>query len=87
MTNWGTNPLTRGAYSGALPGMAHMREVVAEPVGDLVFFAGEATGGPLAQTAGGAMNSGHRAAAEIYSALRNSTLMSPCPNGLQLCFR
>ena len=44
VTHWGRNPWTLGAYSAARPGQAGMRSVLAEPVADRVFFAGEACG-------------------------------------------
>jgi monoamine oxidase len=44
VTHWGRNPWTLGAYSAARPGQAAMRAVLAEPVADRVFFAGEACG-------------------------------------------
>ena len=44
VTHWGRNPWTLGAYSAARPGLAGMRAVLAEPVADRVFFAGEACG-------------------------------------------
>ncbi len=44
VTHWGRNPWTLGAYSAARPGQAGMRAVLAEPVADRVFFAGEACG-------------------------------------------
>lgn len=46
VTHWGRNPWTLGAYSAARPGQAGMRAVLAEPVADRVFFAGEACGPP-----------------------------------------
>lgn len=41
-TAWGSTPWTLGAYSAARPGATGMRAVLAEPVGDRLYFAGEA---------------------------------------------
>ncbi len=41
-TRWGADPFARGAYSAALPGRAAERLVLARPVDDRLFFAGEA---------------------------------------------
>jgi monoamine oxidase len=46
VTHWGKNPWTLGSYSSARPGRSGMHEVLAEPVADRVFFAGEACGPP-----------------------------------------
>ena len=42
-SRWGADPFARGAYSHALPGHAGKRAVLAAPVDDRLFFAGEAT--------------------------------------------
>lgn len=41
-TDWVADPLIRGAYSCALPGLAHLRARLREPLGERVLFAGEA---------------------------------------------
>jgi monoamine oxidase len=41
-TAWGSLPWVRGAYSAARPGGTSMREKLAEPIGNMVYFAGEA---------------------------------------------
>jgi monoamine oxidase len=46
VTHWGKNPWTLGSYSSPRPGQSGMHEVLAEPVSDRVFFAGEACGPP-----------------------------------------
>jgi len=46
VTHWGKNPWTLGSYSSAGPGQSGMHAVLAEPVADRVFFAGEACGPP-----------------------------------------
>ena len=69
MTNWGGERRTRGAYASARPGRAGARAVLAEPVGERIWFAGEALAGSLMQTAGGARLSGEAAARDILAAL------------------
>src|SRR4029450_211233 len=41
-TAWVGDPWARGAYSAARPGFAHCRTVLAQPVGERIFFAGDA---------------------------------------------
>lgn len=69
MTDWGANRWTRGAYAVARPGFAGARRTLAKPVGERIFFAGEALGGPLMQTAAGAYFSGVEAARRIAAVL------------------
>ena len=69
--NWQTDSLAGGAYSYVGVGGQLAQRRLAQPVGDTLFFAGEAT-----ETAGhhatvhGALNSGDRAAAEVIASLR-----------------
>jgi len=58
MTNWAAEPFVRGAYAVASPGRADARRVLAQPVGERIWFAGEALGGGQIQTAAGARLSG-----------------------------
>lgn len=69
LTPWASNPWTRGAYAAASPGRYAARAALARPVGDRIFFAGEALAGPLIQTCGGAFRSGAAAAAAADMAL------------------
>lgn len=69
MTNWGGERWVRGAYAAARPGRAGARATLAEPVGGRIWFAGEALGGGLMQTAAGARISGEVAAAQVALAL------------------
>lgn len=62
MTNWAAEPWVRGAYAVAAPGAADARRVLAAPVAERIFFAGEALAGGLIQTAGGARLSGEATA-------------------------
>lgn len=70
MTNWAAERRVRGAYAAARPGRAAAREALAEPVGDRIWFAGEALGGPLKQTAAGARLSGEAVAAAVAAVVR-----------------
>ena len=65
MTNWGAERFVRGAYAAARPGKAQAREVLSRPVGERIWFAGEALAGGLKQTAGGARLSGEAVAGKV----------------------
>src|SRR5215472_7545124 len=69
-TAWLQDPWSRGSYSFALPGHAHDRAVLAAPVDDRVFFAGEACSPNFFSTAHGAWMSGITAAEAALAALR-----------------
>ena len=63
---WSKNPFTFGSYTGAIPGKANnLRRELRMPVGDKIFFAGEATALAFS-TVHGADRSGKRAATEAY---------------------
>jgi monoamine oxidase len=64
-SRWAHDPFARGSYSHALPGHAGMRAILAAPVDDRLFFAGEATSPNFFSTAHGARDSGERAAGEV----------------------
>ena len=66
-SRWAHDPFARGAYSHALPGQSHQRAVLAAPVDDRLFFAGEATSPNFFSTAHGAHDSGERAAREALA--------------------
>lgn len=68
-SRWAHDPFARGAYSHALPGHACDRAVLAAPVDNRLFFAGEATSPNFFSTAHGARDSGERAAKEVLGAL------------------
>lgn len=65
LTGWAGNPLTRGAYAAARPGHYGARAILAEPVGDRVFFAGEAVAGAYVALCGGAYLSGETVARKV----------------------
>jgi monoamine oxidase len=68
-SRWAHDPFARGSYSHALPGHAGKRAVLAAPVDNRLFFAGEATSPNFFSTAHGARDSGERAAREAVAAL------------------
>ncbi len=69
LTRWGGERWVRGAYAAASPGRAGARALLAQPVGERLWFAGEALGGGLMQTAAGARLSGEATAAAVARAL------------------
>ncbi|MDR9776875.1 NAD(P)/FAD-dependent oxidoreductase [Rhizobium hidalgonense] len=64
-SSWCNAEWIHGSYSHALPGRASDRERLAKPVGERLFFAGEATNRSDFSTAHGAWESGLRAAQEF----------------------
>jgi len=69
MRDWIRDPYALGSYSFTLPGGAGQRAILATPVQDCLYFAGEATEAPPHyQTVHGAYISGRRAAREVLSA-------------------
>lgn len=64
-TCWGRTDWVQGSYSHALPGQAASRALLARPIADRIFFAGEATHVTDFSTAHGAWESGLRAAAQL----------------------
>jgi monoamine oxidase len=63
--DWGIDPWSKMGYSFVPPGGVGLRDALAAPVGDVLFFAGEATDRVRPQTVHGAFDSGNRAASEI----------------------
>ena len=61
---WGYDPWVQGAYSSQLPGYTGMRQQLAQPIDELLYFAGEATSINYLNTAHGAYLSGKRAVKE-----------------------
>lgn len=66
-TAWNTNPNTFGAYSYALPGAPNARNLLAEPIDNRIFFAGEATMPNHFATVHGAYISGKSVAEKIMN--------------------
>jgi monoamine oxidase len=71
-SSWATDPCSLGSYSFAKPGCADMRAVLAAPVDQRVFFAGEACSCARYSTAHGAYETGHDAAEQALAALQRS---------------
>lgn len=68
VTNWGTDPYSLGAYSDVpLGAVSSMLDVMAQPVGRTLCFAGEATNHQYMATVHGAYLSGLREATRIAS--------------------
>ena len=67
-SGWAGDPFALGSYSHALPGHADARTVLAQPVDDRLFFAGEATSRHFFSTAHGAFEEGMRAAEAVAAA-------------------
>ena len=70
VTDWGRNPLTRGAFAAALPGQWKARMALDTPIGERIFLAGEAQGGKAVQTVHGAYLSGQRAGRRVLQLLK-----------------
>ncbi len=70
MRDWNANPYSLGSYSFARPGDYGQRYILATPMDETLYFAGEATASPPHyQTVHGAYTSGRRAAREILAGL------------------
>jgi len=65
---WAADPFARGAYSYAVPGKADSRAVLAAPVDNRLFFAGEACSKHDYSTAHGAYRTGVSAAEQVIAA-------------------
>jgi monoamine oxidase len=68
--NWTAEPYVLGSYSYPAPGTRPLlgstkREILAEPVGTTLYFAGEATHNTAASTVPGALQTGERAGGEV----------------------
>lgn len=71
VADWQTDPFSRGAYSYIPVGAITAPLVLAEPVADTLFFAGEATNSEgSSATMHGAIATGYRAAEEVLRAKR-----------------
>jgi monoamine oxidase len=69
LTGWAENPLTLGAYASALPGHFGARAELARPVGDRLFFAGEAVATPFMTLCSGAYATGEEVGNDIAKLL------------------
>lgn len=77
-SDWGNNALTQGAYSAARPGHHAARQDLGRPLGDRVFFAGEAMGGAYLTLCTGAHLSGEAVAAEVVATLNDGAGCTSC---------
>ncbi len=68
-TDWADNPLTLGAYGAVRPGAWGARKKLREPLGDRLFFAGEAMGGATSALVNGAYKSGRSTAKAVAKAI------------------
>ena len=68
--NWAAQPHAFGAYSHPTLGAAGKRTALAQPVGDALYFAGEATHEGVNPCIHGAMETGERAAAAVCASLK-----------------
>ncbi|SDF93340.1 monoamine oxidase [Limimonas halophila] len=68
-TAWGEDPHIRGGYSIALPGQAHLRERLNQPLDERVWLAGEACALDAFGTVHGAHAAGLRAARAVADSL------------------
>ena len=68
--DWASDPFSMGSYSVLPSGAADARNVFAEPLSDLVHFAGDAAPTPYAVTVYGAYRSGRSVARQIASLKR-----------------
>jgi hypothetical protein len=71
VTDWLNDPWSRSAWSVVPPGRVAIRETLARPIGERVWFAGEAVSRALWGTVGGAWEEGERAAREAVASLRS----------------
>ena len=71
-TAWQQDLWSRGSYSYALPGHAGDRAILAAPIDDRLFFAGEATSPNDFSTAHGAFMTGVAAVEAVLASLRRS---------------
>ena len=69
-SHWASEPFSLGSYSYAKPGRAEERAVLAAPVENRIFFAGEACSRERYSTAHGAFETGVLAAEQALMALR-----------------
>ncbi len=68
-TSWSKEPWTLGAFSSATAGAQEARKILAEPLNDTVWFAGEALDPTFWGSVGGAWQDGERAADAVLARL------------------
>ncbi len=70
--DYAADPFARGAYSYTRVGGSRAAETLAQPLGDALYFAGEATDAPYEGSVAGALVSGERAARQVLDHLAMS---------------
>jgi monoamine oxidase len=80
--DWRADPFARGGYAVLPVGGLDAQRELARPVGDRIFFAGEATHtGGFAGTVHGALETGERAAEELLTLRKGARRRRPRPGG------
>jgi monoamine oxidase len=74
LVGWSEDPFALGSYAVITPGRMRAREALAKPVGDKLWFAGEATAGVFSMTAGGAYIAGRDAAKVVAQRLSTGSV-------------
>jgi monoamine oxidase len=74
LAGWSEDPHALGSYAVVLPGRLKARESLAKPVAEKLWFAGEATAGVYAMTAGGAYIAGRDAAKAVIQKLTTGSI-------------
>ncbi len=74
LAGWSEDRFSFGSYAVALPGRMKARDTLARPVGERLWFAGEATAGVYSMTAGGAYIAGRDAAKQVAAKLSTGSL-------------
>ena len=77
VTQWAKEPWALGSFSSAAPGGQPGRRILAEPVRDRIWFAGEATHETQWGTVGGAWESGEQAADAVIRRLGGAVAARP----------
>ncbi len=79
-TRWNAEPWAQGAMSAAAPGDADARKTLLEPVGERIWFAGEALHETQWGTVNGAWESGERVAETVLRAIGGARTESKAPS-------
>jgi monoamine oxidase len=74
LVGWSEDPHALGSYAVALPGRARSRDLLARPIDDKIWIAGEATAGVYSMTAGGAYLAGRDAAKAAAARLSTGSI-------------
>lgn len=77
VTDWRSDPYSRGSWSVVPPGLFAIRDALKAPVGERLWFTGEALSRAQWGTVGGAWAEGERAADEAIAMLRRGDWQGP----------